>query len=253
VNTLRKIVVFILLSLALTSCKFFNQNRMLRTDSFYPYSILDTTNVLKNYRLNSGDILQFNITPNKGAILISGNGNGNGRNNDQNSYSGKVENDGFVKLPSIGRVYLKGLTFRQAELYLEELYSKYINDPFVTLDFSNKRVFLFIGGIANVVTLKYDNTTLFEVLAISGGIPDNAKAYKVKIIRGDLKNPKVYIVDLSYLKGIQNTDLVLQGNDIIYIESRNNYVSQGLNILTPYLTLLSTLLLTVTLFRSLTN
>jgi polysaccharide export outer membrane protein len=224
---------------------------MLRTDSFYPYSVLDTSNVLKNYKLNSGDILQFTVTPNKGALLISG--NGNGRNNDQNSFSGKVENDGYVKLPSIGRVYLRGLTFRQAELFLEEEYSKFINDPFVTLDFSNKRVFLFIGGTANVVTLKYDNTTLFEVLAISGGIPDHAKAYKVKIIRGDLKRPEVYIVDLSYLKGIQNTDLVMQGNDIIYIESRNNYISQGLNMLSPYFTLLSTILLTVTLFKSLTN
>lgn len=224
---------------------------MLRTDSFYPYSVLDTNSIIKNYKLTVGDMVQFSITSNKGAILLSGT-NVN-RNLDQNGFSAKVETDGFVKLPSIGRVYLRGLTFRQAELFLEEEYSKFINDPFVTLTFSNKRVFLFIGGTASVVSLKYENTTLFEVLASSGGVPDNAKAYKVKIIRGDLKNPKVYILDLSYLKGIQNTDLVMQGNDIIYIETRNNYVAQGLNILTPYLTLLSTILLTVTLFKSLTN
>jgi polysaccharide export outer membrane protein len=224
---------------------------MLRTDSFYPYSVLDTSNVIKNYKLTAGDVVQFSITSNKGAILLSG--INTIRNIDQNSFSAKVETDGFVKLPSIGRVYLKGLTFRQAELFLEEEYSKFINDPFVNLSFLNKRVFLFIGGTANVVSLKYENTTLFEVLASSGGIPDNAKAYKVKIIRGDLRNPKVYILDLSQLKGIQNTDLVMQGNDIIYIETRNNYVAQGLNILTPYLTLLSTILLTVTLFKSLTN
>jgi polysaccharide export outer membrane protein len=249
VNLLRNFFALILIALVFTSCKYFNQNRMLRTDSFYPYSILDTSNVLKNYKLNSGDIIQFSITPNRGATLISG----VGRSNDQNGISAKVENDGFVKLPSVGRVYLKGLTFRQAELFLEEEYSKFINDPFVTLNFSNKRVFLFIGGTANVISLKYENTTLFEVLATSGGIPDNAKAYKIKIIRGDLKNPQVYIVDLSNLKGIQNTDLVMQGNDIIYIESRNNYISEGLNLLSPYFALLSTILLTVTLFKSLTN
>lgn len=235
----------------MTSCKFFNQNRMLKTDSFYPYATLDTNNVLKNYKLTSGDLVQFSVTPNKGAILLSG--ANSRRMDDQNGFTAKVEIDGFVKLPSIGRIYLRGLTFRQAELFLEEEYSKYINDPFVTLSFSNKRVFLFIGGTASVVSLKYDNTTLFEVLASSGGIPENAKAYEVKIIRGDLKNPKVYILDLSHLKGIQNTDLVMQGNDIVYIETRNNYVAQGLNILTPYLTLLSTILLTVTLFKSLSN
>jgi polysaccharide export outer membrane protein len=224
---------------------------MLRTDSFYPYSVLDTNSVIKNYKLTSGDLVQFSITSNKGAILLSG--TNSVRNLEQNAFSAMVETDGFVKLPSIGRVYLRGLTFRQAELFLEEEYSKYINDPFVTLSFSNKRVFLFIGGIASVVSLKFENTTLFEVLATSGGIPDNAKAYKVKIIRGDLKNPKVFILDLSSLKGIQNTDLVMQGNDIIYIETRNNYVAQGLNILTPYLTLITTILLTVTLFRSLSN
>ena len=249
-NSLRRFILFVLLGLTLGSCRYYNQNRMLRTDNFYPYSVFDTTAVIKNYRLTPGDWIQFNVTSNRGSVYVSGLTN---RIQENNNFMAKVEEDGFVKLPSVGRVYLQGLTFRQAELMLEDEYSKYINDPFVTLQFSNKRVFLFIGGLASVVQLKYDNTTLFEVLASSGGLPENAKAYKVKIIRGNLSDPKVYIVDLSQLKGLKNADLVMQGNDIIYIETRRNIAGQTLQQITPWVSILSTLLLTFTLIKTLTK
>ena len=62
-----------------------------------------------------------------------------------------------------------------------------------------------------------DNTTLFEALAQAGGL-NGGKAYKIKIIRGDLRNPQIFLVDLSTIKGVVKSDFVLQANDIIYIE-----------------------------------
>ena len=43
--------------------------------------------------------------------------------------------------------------------------------------------------------LENNNTTLLEALAIAGGI-STGKAKRIKLIRGDLKDPKVYLIDL---------------------------------------------------------
>lgn len=220
---------------------------MLQTDAFYPYAVFDTTESVKQYKIVPGDQIDFRVLANNGSSIISLGGQGNQQNN---GYSSRVESDGFIKLPAIGRVYIQGLTYRQAELFLEEKYSEFLNSPFVNLNITNKRIFLFIGGTASVVPLRYENTTLLEVLASNGGVPLNAKAGRIKIIRGDLKNPKVYIVNLSELKNVENDDLVMQGNDIVYIETRREYVNRTLELLTPYMTLVSTIVLTFTLIRT---
>ncbi|MFA5194625.1 MAG: hypothetical protein WC401_02395, partial [Bacteroidales bacterium] len=84
-------------------------------------------------------------------------------------------------------------------------------------------------------------------LAKAGGINDG-KAHKIKLIRGDLKNPKVYIIDLSTVEGMTKANLIVQANDIIYVQPRNKIPEKIINVLAPYLTLLSTFILVYELF-----
>ena len=44
-----------------------------------------------------------------------------------------VDNDSTVKLPIIGRISVVGLSVREGEKLLEQLYSKYYNDPFIII------------------------------------------------------------------------------------------------------------------------
>ncbi len=151
----------------------------------------------------------------------------------------RVEFDGFVKLPVAGRVYVEGLTARQAEMIMEDYYAEFINKPFVLVDISDKRIFLFMGASTSVVPLMRDNITLFEVLASAGGIPDEGKADRIKLIRGDLRNPEVHLIDLSTLKGVQNANLVMQANDIVYVEVRKRYIQRSMEELAPFISLIS--------------
>ena len=135
------------------------------------------------------------------------------------------------------------MTIREAEKMLEEKFAVYYKEPFVKLTVTNKRVImLFSNGLGSkVVTLVNDNSTIFELLAETGGIQDG-KAYKIKLIRGD-KNPQVFKLNLSTIKGVIQSDIVLQANDIIYIENPLRLQDRIVTEITPYLTLLSTLLL----------
>jgi polysaccharide export outer membrane protein len=83
--------------------------------------------------------------------------------------------------------------------------------------------------------LQNQNTSLLEALALSGGVSANGKAHRIKLIRGDLKNPQVYLIDLSTIDGMKKANMTLQGNDIVYIEPRNDYVQNFVNRASPYL------------------
>ena len=221
---------------------------MLQTGDYYKYSQFPDK-IDKEYKLSPADVLGFQLYSNDGFKLIDIVGGGASRISGV-SNSITVEFDGMAKLPVLGRVNMKGLTLREAERFLEDKYAQFYNKPFVYITVTNKRVIIFAGGRASVVSLKHDNETLFEALADFGGLPDDGKADKIKLIRGDLKNPDVYLIDLSTLNGVKNADLVMQGNDIIYIETRKNIVSKTIAEISPYLTALSTALLIYSLIIS---
>lgn len=66
--------------------------------------------------------------------------------------------------------------------------------------------------------LANDETNVLQALATAGGITNDGKAYKIKLLRGELKNPQVFLFDLSTIEGIKERKMTLQSNDIIYVE-----------------------------------
>lgn len=247
-----KLFVFIGTAIAIifSSCNTLNKNRMLKTPKDFVYQPFPDSSVYEQYKIAPDDILQLRIYSNDGfkAVNFSNNGNNNLNNTNNNGNYYRVNSLGNVKIPVIGDVAVQGLNVIEAEKLFEDRLSKYFNNPFVIIEITNKRVFVFKGGsTASVVNIQNENTTLFEVLAMTGGIDQNGNASKIKLIRGDLKNPTIHIVDLSTIEGMKNADLVMQANDIIYIDPFYNYAQMITSDLSTLLSLVSTILLTVNL------
>jgi polysaccharide biosynthesis/export protein len=237
---------FFIILLFLSSCKIFAPSQMLRTGKDFKYSEFTAAQDTQQYVIAPDDKISFTLATNNGENLInpvSAGGTVTASGGSGGEYS--VEFDGMVNLPILGRVKMSGMTLREAETFLEESYSKYFNDPFVQLKVTNSKVILFMGGeggASSVITLTKENTTLFEAIAESGGISDG-KAFKIKLIRGNLKDPQIYLIDLSTLEGVKKANLVLQANDIIYVEPRNRYPEKFMAVVAPYLSLASFILL----------
>ncbi len=223
---------------------------MLRTKN-YPYSSFKEDTIKPEYKIVPNDELIFKLFTNDGEKLINPLEANSNTQNLINIITYQVEFDGNVKLPILGRKKLSGLTLREAEKNLETEYAKFYNKPFVQLKVTNNRVIIFPGGeggTSTVIPLSNTNTTLIEALALTGGISDG-KAHKIKLIRGDLHNPQIYLIDLSTIDGMKASNLVLQANDIIYVEPRPKVAQRILENIAPYLTLLSTTLLIYSLFK----
>ena len=104
------------------------------------------------------------------------------------------------------------------------------------------------GGKANVINLLHNNTTLLEALALSGGIANTGKAKRIKLIRGNMKDPEVYLIDLSTIEGMKQGDMVLQANDIIYVEPVLKLSQTLLAELSPVIGILTNILIVISLF-----
>jgi polysaccharide export outer membrane protein len=236
-----KLLIYtVLIMLAGTSCKSLSSSRMFKTPKDYQYSEFKTLD--KEYKIKPFDELDVKIYTNKGDRLVDITGKNNIQNTNPITYT--VEYDGKVKLPTIGRIDVNGLTVRELETKLENEYKKYFVSPFVLVKVTNRRVLVFSAGStkAQVVPMENDNFTLIEALAKSGGISDYSKAYKIKLLRGDLNNPQVFIFKLRNIEDMKNTNFLLRSNDIIYVEERARYGTKLLAEVTPYLTLFTSIL-----------
>ena len=225
---------------------------MLKTPKEYNYDKLIDSLSRSDYKIAANDAIQYRIFTNDGFKLIDL--ASSGTSVFRNDLDVIVESDGSIKMPLLGRLPVLGLTIKEAERLMEQKYSDFYVKPFVTLKVINKRVIVFPGnsGQAKVISLLNNNTTVMEAIANAGGIPEDGKAYKVKLIRNNadpMQKPYVYLMDLSRIEGITSGYTKVQANDIIYVEPRYRPFKTVATELAPIITLLTSALILIQFYR----
>ncbi|MEM9053137.1 MAG: polysaccharide biosynthesis/export family protein [Bacteroidota bacterium] len=250
-----------IICLFLGSCTV-NKDLLFKTPTDFEYDEFpDSTNA--EVVIAPNNLLTFNFFTGSGHMLVEqaiGNGilSGGVQNqnmvNQRNQISYLVNEDGTVKLPVIGRINLDGLTLREAEDKLEVLYSEYYNDPFVILQVQNNRVIVSpgAGGTAQVISLVNANTTLMEALAMAGGVNDRGNSSEIKLLRENrvTGEREIYLIDLSTIEGVKEADMIVQANDIIYVEPLPLIASELVQEIAPIITLITTAALLITLVNA---
>ena len=254
---MRKLLLLFIVIVSLSSCRILRPNLMLKTPKDYVFDQVSDTMSDEEYRISITDDISLRILSNEGFKLVDfsngGGGAGNGANlaNNASTIQTLVEHDGTIKVPLIGRVKVQGLTMREAEQLIETKFSEFYVGPYVILRVTNKRVSVFpgAGGAGKVVPITNLNTTVLEALAYAGGITDDGKAYRVKLVRNAKPKPRVYLIDLSTIDGLKGGNTVVQANDVIYVEPRPRFISRAVTELAPYLSVFSSLILIYTYIK----
>ena len=97
----------------------------------------------------------------------------------------RIDSDGDVQAPLVGRIHVAGLTVQQAEQELNKALSKYIREPQVVVSMSEVRSQpVSVLGAVNTpgVHQVQGHKTLLEMLASAGGVRPDA-GYSVRITR----------------------------------------------------------------------
>ncbi len=235
-------ILFLLVIIGFASCTI-NRNVMFKTDHDYVFDTPSDSAAQEEYHISPNDVVLFRLFSNSGSKLLDITA---GTSDTEKfvafpSTTFLVEADGTIELPEIGEIYVQGLTPNEAEELLEGLYTQYYQEPFAILQVMNNRVVVFPGaaGKATVITLANRNTTVIEALALAGGLADRGDARKVKLIRWIDGKREIYLMDLSTIEGMQYASIVVQSNDVIYVEPVPEIAAEVMKDVAPYITLVS--------------
>lgn len=211
------------------------------------------------YKIKVNDLITIRNLQNKewGALKSTTPSTGVSAAAMDNTTSYRVEEDGTVNLPAIGKTLLVGLTQREAAQKLQDSYGnpKYLTDPIIELKIVNLKVTVLgeFGKQGNFL-LEKENTHLIELIAEAGGLTKTADPKTLKIIRGNKSNPEIIYVNLNDLRSIGNKKLILQNNDIIYIQPTKDAafaerLQKSNNIIQPILVIVNLAILIFTLTK----
>ena len=216
------------------------------TETTYQDEMVFENKIQPNDRLAIMVYNQSSSTGGQLTSMVSSRGNSTASSSQQEENNGLlVTQRGTVRLPLIGSAELKGLTEDEAAKHLIGEYSKFLRNPYVTVEIMNQRLFV-LGEVKNPGVVQITNGTmnLVEVIARSGDLTDYAERREILVIRGDLRRPEVRTIDLTQMNAIHISSLYLKPNDIVYVQPR---ASKGRKIafdeIAPPFQLLSSILL----------
>jgi polysaccharide export outer membrane protein len=155
-----------------------------------------------------------------------------------------VEDDGTIYLPLLGEISVSSMSQSELGEYLTQKYKRYFNKPHVKVKLKSTRIYV-LGEISKpgVLPVPPSGVSIFEVIAKSGDFTDYAQKDEIRVISGKLGKQTIRIINLTSMKSINNTDLMIKPNSIVYIAPRSmKEVKVSVADISPIISLISSTL-----------
>ena len=171
-----------------------------------------------SYKLQKNDEVVLRvITQNEETAKLFSYGSNNTMSS-YNSVSYRVYEDGTIDLPYIKQIKVEGYTLEQAEDTIEAKLKEFVKDAQVKLALSTG-TFCVIGDAGRGYFPIYrDRLTIYQALALSGGLNESADFAHVKILRKVNGETKIVQFDIRTKSLIDSEYYYVYPNDIIYVD-----------------------------------
>jgi len=186
---------------------------------------------LSEYRIKSGDWLIINIKSDQYSLNIdkefsSGGNRQVGGNQLQGTgayfFSYLVDSLGYVSLPLIGAINLKGNTLHMAEQTIEKEVRKFYKTSEIFVQVKNAQLyFSIIGEVTGqgFYQMQANSLSLLEAIALAGGLTPVANRSYVRLIRMYDGQPQMYSININDLRSLSRPEFYIQPKDIIIIDA----------------------------------
>jgi polysaccharide biosynthesis/export protein len=158
-----------------------------------------------------------------------------------------VDENGNIDFPFAGVINVGGLTLSQSVLVVKNALTGIIANPSVIIKFIDKQITI-MGEVQNqgVYPITQDKITIYEALALGGGLTRYSNRKNVILIRHENNKTIHYKLDLSNSKIASSELYYVLPNDIIIVEPNKSisWSSQS----TAYTTILTTITSLVSIF-----
>ena len=264
---MRNIFFFTIFLIALASCKEAKQVIYLKEAETLPIELLQQKSEPANVKIAIGDELSLKIESddqesvamfNREVLVSSENQLSTTKNTSDVSY--KVDVNGNITLPIIGKVSVVGLTIYEAEQLIASLiYPQYVKkEPVVTMGISNFKITI-LGDVNSpgVIDIEKDRVNILEALAMAGDLNITGRRNNVMLIRTqDDGSREIYRYDLNDKYLLFSPYFNLKQNDMIYVEQNRSKTRNAFTlptVVTFSLSMVSTVVSIATLVRTYTR
>ena len=160
-------------------------------------------------------------------------------------YGYLVKSDGIITLPMIGSLKAEGLSLSEIENEIAQISSTYFKDPIVKVNILNFKVSILgevnTPGEYNIIR---SNQNILHLIGKSNDLTEFANRKRIKVIRRDGVESRVIYLDLTDPRLLNNKDIYLHPQDIVYVEplkkkfysvkNLSSAVSIGISTITLY-------------------
>ncbi len=134
-----------------------------------------------------------------------------------NSYV--VNDSGFVELPFIGEIYVKGLTIAEVKTKVEGIIGKFLKKTMIQIKLVNYNISV-VGEVDRPGQYKIyqDRINIFEILSMAGDMTTYAKREEVVIVRHTENGSKMHRIDILSDEILESEFYYIMPDDIIYVQ-----------------------------------
>lgn len=175
--------------------------------------------------INPSDLLAINVTSKNPETATIFNYNLNTVNGsfavtpDNPVIGYRVDEEGNIHLPLIGRLKVEGLTTTQLRDHMTKSLSAFYKDPVVNIRIINFKVAIY-GDVLkpDLYTLENERTTVTQALSLAGDLNITAMRKNVLLIRTEKGERKMVRLDLTSKNIFNSPYFYLKNNDEIYVQ-----------------------------------
>ncbi len=137
------------------------------------------------------------------------------------SYS--IDREGYLLLPIIGNILVKGKTLSQVSLILKDSLRNILSQPVVSVKLVNRYVSV-LGEVRNPghYPFSQDKLSVFDAIGLAGDITDYGNRNKVILVRNENGINTRSNIDLTSSEILSSGYYYLRPNDLIYIKPLRN-------------------------------
>lgn len=135
-----------------------------------------------------------------------------------------VDVDGNIDLPTLGKLHVAGLTRLNLQDTLTFLlrHGNYLSEPFVSVRFTNFKIFYLGGGKGQVLTISNERCTFLEALAMLGDLGMHVQRDHLAVMREINGRMVMRYLDPRSSDVFNDPFFMLQQNDFIIAPTLNN-------------------------------
>ncbi|MBT3611429.1 MAG: hypothetical protein HN522_00605 [Flavobacteriales bacterium] len=240
------IVLLLVLLFSFSSCVTNKDLEYFRTSKDISKIKLNTN----EYHLHVGDLIsvQVSTVTNQENDFFNKEQNSNSQLIVQNPYlyGYLIKEGGFLDLPSLGKIKAEGFTLRELEGIIKNIAMTHFEQPIIKLNIINFEISV-LGSVNSPGNYRIinPNVNVLYALSLANDMTEFGDRKKVKIIRTNSKENKVFYLDLTDLNVLNHPNFMLQPNDVIFVPQLQkrfysfsnlpNLVSMSISAITLYL------------------